>query len=202
MAEKREASAGMIERIQNKISAILTAGEEILAVASQNTVNSPVLQDCAVVTNRRFLIYRPKMFGRMDLQDVLWQDVNNVNVSTKMLGAIITVEGQRQNRDGSLVPVALQVDGLEKQQALELYGKAQEIEMQWREKNRVRRIEEERARAGGVYLGGGNSGVEAASASGSGSIEDRLQRLKELYGKGLISDAEYESRKAQIISEL
>ena len=34
------------------------------------------------------------------------------------------------------------------------------------------------------------------------SVEDRLGRLKNLLDAGLITDAEYETRKAQIVSEL
>jgi hypothetical protein len=57
-------------------------------------------------------------------------------------------------------------------------------------------MEEERARAGGVYLGGPHPPSAAAS------VEDRLRKLKSLHEQGLITDAEYESRKSQIISEL
>ncbi len=187
--------------LKSKVESILTKGERVAGVAMQNAINSPVKRDFALVTNRRFIIFRPKLFGRMDLVDFLWQDIDNVSVSTQVLGATLVVRVKGNTRD---MPDHMSIAGLEKDQALKLYAKAQELEEQWREKNRVRTMEEERARAGGVYLGGHDRGA-SPSGAGSGnnlSVEVRLTKLKALHAKDLITDAEYESRKAQIISEL
>lgn len=186
--------------IRARIAPILTAGEEILAIATQNAIHAPVKQDSAVVTTRRFLIYRPKLLGRMDLEDVLWQDVADVRLKTEILGASIVVEAKKRSPTGTVEERTLGVTGLQKRPALVLYARAQELEEQWREKNRVRQMEEERARAGGVYLGSGSQATPAAP--GSGTVEERLRTLKSLHEQRLISDAEYESRKSQIISEL
>lgn len=190
--------------LMSKIASILTKGERVAGVAMQNAINAPVKRDFALVTNRRFIIFRPKLFGRMNLVDFLWQDIDNVSVSTQVLGATLVVHGKRKTINGRYMPHNVSIGGLEKRQALRLYAKAQELEEQWREKNRVRTMEEERARAGGVYLGGHSMGASPSGAGGSTnlSVEDRLAKLKALHAKALITDAEYESRKAQIISEL
>jgi hypothetical protein len=192
------------DNVAAALSSVLTAGESIVAVAEQNVINSPFKKDTAVVTTRRFMIYRPKLFGRMELQDFIWQDVTDIQVGTSLLGAEITISAKRREPDGTVRAKNGKVDGLDKQAALRVYAAAQQFEEEWREKNRVRQMEEERARSGGVYLHG-PTGPHAGSGTGVSqvaSVEQRLLKLRELHEKHLITDAEYESRKTQIISEL
>lgn len=192
-------------KIASQVAGILTSGEQIVAVAPQNLVNSPFKKDSAIVTNRRFIIYRPKLFGRMDLADFLWQDVTDIQIRTRVLGAEIMVTAKRRESDGTVRSMTGTVDGLDKPSALRLYAAAQQFEQEWREKNRVRQMEEERARSGGVYLQGSGAAQLHPGTSGSSdpdSVDRRLAKLKELHEKGLITDAEYESRKTQIIAEL
>jgi hypothetical protein len=184
-------------RLDEEIGSILTSGETILAIATQNPINSPINRDSAVVTSRRFIIYRPRLLGRMDLEDVLWQDVTDVRLSSKMLGAILEVTARKRLPSGAVEAAEHRIEGLDRAAARKVYAVAQEMEEQWREKNRVRQMEEERARSGGVYLGGAH-----APSAPAASVEDRLRKLKSLHEQGLITDAEYESRKSQIISEL
>ena len=183
-------------RLDEEIGSILTSGETILAIATQNAINSPINRDSAVVTSRRFIIYRPRLLGRMQLDDMLWQDVGDVRLSTQILGATLAVTARNRLPNGQVEAVERTIDGLDRAAARKVYAVAQEMEEQWREKNRVRQMEEERARAGGVYLGGPHAPNAVAS------VEDRLRKLKSLHEQGLITDAEYESRKSQIISEL
>jgi len=192
-------------QLDEEIGSVLTSGEEILAVASQNAINSPIRRDAAIVTSRRFIIYRPKILGRMEMDDFLWQDITDLRISTKVLGAVIVVIARKKQPNGQLEPVTRTVEGLDKSAARRLYAAAQEIEEQWREKVRIRQMEEERARAGGVYFSGQNAPNLNPGQSGTSapaSVEDRLRKLKSLHGEGLITDAEYEARKSQIIAEL
>jgi hypothetical protein len=188
-------------RIEGDLKSILTEGEQIVAVAPQNTIHSPLKKDAAVVTTRRLILHRARLLGRLELEDFLWQDVTEVRVSLQMLGATISVTAKRVERDGQVQTRSATIEGLEKAAALRLYAEAQRFEEEWREKNRVRRMEEERARAGGVHLHGAAAGGVAVPGPPA-AIEGRLAKLKELRDKGLISDAEYESRKGQIIAEL
>jgi hypothetical protein len=185
--------------IQREVERVLTEGEKVLALAPQNLINSPFKKDSAIVTNRRFIIYRPKLLGRMDMEDFLWQDDTEVSISTKLLGATLDVRSRRRDPDGTLRSRMGHVEGLDNRAALRVYAEAQRLEQEWREKNRVRVMEEERARSGGITIQG--AGMAAAGSAGA-SVEDRLAKLKGLHEKGLISDAEYEARKSQIIGEL
>lgn len=73
----------------------------------------------------------------------------------------------------------------------------------WREKRRVRELEEMRARSGGIQLGTSSAGAGLSSATGG--AEDtvtRLEKAKAMLDKGLISDAEFEAIKARIVNTL
>lgn len=50
--------------------------------------------------------------------------------------------------------------------------------------------------------GGAPAAAAPAAAGGAPSIEARLERLAELKGKGLISDEEFQSRRAKILEEI
>jgi len=74
----------------------------------------------------------------------------------------------------------------------------------WREKRRVRELEELRARSGGIQFGAPGTGAGPASPPSGGQDDAvaRLERAKAMFDKGLISDAEYEALKARIVNTL
>ena len=85
--------------------------------------------------------------------------------------------------------------GLRKAPAQAVYRICQAQDQSWREKRRVRELEELRARSGGIQL-------PAAGAAGgeSSSTARRLQEARQMLDARLISDAEYEAIKAKIVS--
>ena len=94
----------------------------------------------------------------------------------------------------------LTLPGFRKEQAEKIYRFAQAQDQSWREKRRIRELEELRAKSGGVIIGNslgaqqtGNSSEDAAS---------KLEQAKQMLEKKLITDSEYESIKARIISGL
>jgi hypothetical protein len=92
--------------------------------------------------------------------------------------------------------------GLRKDQAQEVYRACQFQEQAWREKRRVRELEEMRARSGGVHLGGMPGSPGAGGEDAVRSPQARLQRAKDMLDQGLLNDAEYEQVKARILGEL
>jgi hypothetical protein len=91
------------------------------------------------------------------------------------------------------------IERLDKEQAKRAYALCQHHEQEWREKRRVREMEEARAKAGGLYI---NPPV-TPQPSGSPGVEDplaKLKKAKDLMDTGLISEAEYESLKARVLS--
>jgi hypothetical protein len=93
--------------------------------------------------------------------------------------------------------------GLRKDQAQAMYRICQQHDQVWREKRRIRELEELRAKSGGVQIGTGQSAYAAADASGTESEPARrLRQAREMLDAKLISDSEFESIKAKIVSGL
>jgi len=134
-----------------------------------------------------------------------WQDLRDARLEVGAFGADLVVTGAR----GGDLAVAdqgswtLTVLGLRKEQATAVYRICQTQEQGWREKRRIRDLEELRAKSGGVTIGGTSpvaGGLKAEPQDGSPAA--RLQRVKEMLAEGLITDSEFESIKAKIVSGL
>ena len=95
------------------------------------------------------------------------------------------------------------IDGLRKSEAQEVYRVCQARAQSWREKRRIRELEELRAKAGGIQVGAlGGAFGGAAVGGGDHSPTSRLARAKEMLEGGLLNDAEFEQVKAKILAEL
>ncbi len=82
-----------------------------------------------------------------------------------------------------------------------MYRICQQHDQVWREKRRVRDLEELRAKSGGVQIGAqGAFGGDAAG--GESDPARRLRQAREMLDAKLISDSEFESIKAKIVSGL
>src|SRR5207237_5504572 len=91
----------------------------------------------------------------------------------------------------------VEFQGLLKEQAQAVYRICQAQDQAWREKRRVRELEELRARSGGIQV------LSAAAAPAAGAEGDAVRRLrdaKQLLDAQLITDAEYDAIKAKIVS--
>ena len=104
----------------------------------------------------------------------------------------------------------MRVSGLRIEPAQALYRECQAREQAWREKRRVRTIEEMRAAAGGVQIATGvypqgEPQMVTAQVRPSDPGEDpaaRLAKAKAMLDQGLLSDAEYEAVKAKVLGAL
>jgi hypothetical protein len=177
--------------------AILTPNEEIVYIALQNPTALTVKKDVVVVTSNRIILYRPGVLGRISFVDFQWRDVVSVTMNQGMLSTEITV----QNLSGQ----TQRVGNLEKEQAKRLYGIAQQFEQEWRERRRVREMEEARARSGGVFLGSmpfsAGPGVPATSEPAEDPVQ-RMAKAKAMWDQGLITETEYQALKAKILSTI
>lgn len=177
-----------IQQIYSKVSNILTSQESIKYIAVQTPLAN-LFPDAAVLTNRRFILFRPKLFGRVDFSDYIWRDLSDVQLKEEILSSTLlfkTVKGE-----------TLRLAWIPKEQARKVYAFAQEMEERVREERRVREMEEKRAAAGGVVIHSGNSG--------SSEKEDpvqKLKQLKEMLDAGLITSGEYESKRQSILSKM
>jgi hypothetical protein len=200
-----EDDSRLSEAVQH-LTALLVPGESLVAYAVQRRFFALTHRRVLVAaTTGRLIRIERGLLGGYSPVDMRWQDIENAHLRVGIFGADLTITS-RGHQDlassGQAVGVITAL-GLRKQQAEQVYRAAQAQEQSWREKRRVRDLDELRAKSGGIQLGamGGGGG-----GAGSGDVTDdpmvRLQRAKEMLAGGLITDSEYESIKAKIVDRM
>lgn len=189
------------------LRAMLIAGEDIEAMAVQRRLFALTHRRRAVAaTSGRVIVVQRNLFGGYTPVDFRWQDLRESEVKVGVFSATLTLSAYRSNdlatNEGP--PSRLEIKGLRKDEAQEVYRVCQARAQAWREKRRIRELEEMRAKAGGIQLGA--MGAPASAAPGGNGVDNspmaRLQRAKEMRADGLLNDAEFEQVKAKILSEL
>jgi hypothetical protein len=188
------------------IRSLLIPGERLESHATQRRLFALTHRRLVVgATSGRLIAVQRGLVSGFTVQDVRWQDLRDAQLQVGIFGATLTVSADQGNdlAGAEGTPRALSFAGLRKNQAHEVYRACQFQEQAWREKRRVRELEEMRAKSGGVHLGGGVGGLPASGGDdASRSPQARLQRAKEMLDQGLLTDAEYEQVKARILGEL
>jgi PH (Pleckstrin Homology) domain-containing protein len=191
---------------------LLTAGETLEAFAVQHRLFALThRRACIAATSGRFISLQRRLLGGYESSDIRWQDLKETRISAGILSAELTLVAQSSSdlNIGAEVNRVWSFAGLRKDQAQAMYRICQQHDQVWREKRRVRELEELRAKSGGVQIGnqGGGYGGDAAAAGGAGAAGEseparRLRQAREMLDARLISDAEFESIKAKIVSGL
>jgi hypothetical protein len=191
-----------LEQALGDLRSVLIAGESIDAWAVQRRMfalgHRRVL--VAATSGRLIIISRP-LLGGFGLVTVRWQDLEEVTLRVGVIGADLGIRAGKATDLASLGSQGaqrLELKGLRKIQAQAVYRICQAQDQAWREKRRVRELEELRARSGGIQVMGSPLGGTAAAA-GDDAVR-RLQEAKRLLDAKLITDAEYEAIKARIVS--
>lgn len=198
---------GEEERVRaalEQLQGLLVPGETLQAYAVERRLFALTHRRTLVAaTTGRLIAVSRHLISGFRIQDVRWQDLKDARLEVGILGADLFVSSV----GGADLAIAgenaksLTFRGLRKAQAQSVYRACQAQEQAWREKRRIRELEELRAKSGGIHLGGAAGGGFGAVAEGDDPVE-RLKRAKEMLQSGLITDAEYESIKAKIVSNL
>jgi hypothetical protein len=196
---------GQICRAVDQLASLLVPGEKLETYTVQRRLFALTHRRSLVAaTTGRFIAMARGIFGGFTPQDVRWQDLKEVSIRVGIFGADLTITayGSPDLAMAGQTKV-LKFVGLRKAGAEAVYRICQAQDQAWREKRRVRELEELRAKSGGLNLSSSPSGN---MTTGTNSIPEdpatRLQQAKEMLEKGLISDSEYESLKARIVSSL
>jgi hypothetical protein len=150
-------------------------------------------------TSGRLVVLKRRLLGGFDLISVRWQDLEEVTLRVGMIAAELAIRAGKATDLASLGASGSQqvvFSGLRNEQAQSVYRVCQAQDQAWREKRRVRELEELRARSGGIQVMSGS----APSAAAENDAVRRLQEAKQLLDAKLITDAEYEAIKAKIVS--
>ena len=194
---------GSVASAVARLRALLVPQENLEAVAAQRRLFALTHRRIVVgATSGRLMVLKRGLFGGFQVTDIRWQDLKEAQLRVGIIGATLRVSAL-SNSDlavsGQLAGTT-EITGLRKDEAQRLYTICQAHEQAWREKRRVRELEELRAKSGGITLGSGMQG--GGMGESSESAVARLERAKEMRDRGLISDSEYEAIKAKLVSSL
>jgi hypothetical protein len=159
---------------------LLTAGETLEAWAAQRRIYALTHRRiCIAASSGRFIALTRRMIGGYESADIRWQDLREVRISAGILAADLTVVAQSSSDLAS----------------------GEQHDQVWREKRRVRELEELSAKSGRMQF----SGVVPNPVVDTGAESEparRLRQAKEMLEAKLITDSEFESIKAKIVSGL
>ena len=185
------------------LRSVLIAGETIEAWAVQRRMFALNHRRVMVAaTSGRLVIISRPLLGGFELVSVRWQDLEEVTLRVGVFAADLGVRAGRATDLASLGAQGAQrveLKGLRKAQAQSVYRICQAQDQAWREKRRVRELEELRARSGGIQVTAGSPLSGGSAADGDDAVR-RLQEAKRLLDARLITDSEYEAIKAKIVS--
>src|SRR6202161_1115260 len=143
------------------LQGLLTSGETLEAWAAQQRLYALThRREVIAATSGRFISLRRRLFGGYDSADIRWQDLKETRISAGIIAADLTLVAQSSSdlNIGAGVQRILSFEGLNKDQAQAMYRICQLHDQIWREKRRVRELEELRAKSGGVQISGASAG--------------------------------------------
>ncbi|MEP7347191.1 MAG: PH domain-containing protein, partial [Gemmatimonadaceae bacterium] len=183
-----------------QLRALLVPGETLEAYAIQRRIFALTHRRrlVAATSGRLIFITRDVIRGYQPI-DVRWQDIEDARLQVGVFGASLRIKSLNKEdlASSAMLGTGLSITGLLPEQAERVYRVCQAQSQAWREKRRIRDLDELRARAGGVQVGT-IGGLPLGGASGTESNDPgaRLKRAREMRDGGLITDVEYESIKA------
>ena len=190
-----------VEKPLADLRSVLIPAETLEAWAIQRRVFALAHRRLLIAaTSGRLVVLVRRLLGGFDVSTIRWQDLEEVTLRVGIIGADLTLRAGKATDLASLGTQdsqRVEFQGLRKEQAQAVYRICQAQDQAWREKRRVRELEELRARSGGIQL---MSGPAPATGSADRDAVRRLQEAKQLLDARLITDAEYEAIKAKIVS--
>ena len=184
----------VIEKVLPKVQEYCTSNEEIQYIAVQKkTIGVNFSPDCIALTNKRVILIRPKQFGlSLDFKDFSWMNIADIHMKEGVFTATITIKTTTGKTDS--------MEDIPKAQARRLYRFGQEMEETKKEERRQRDLEDKRAMAGGgIVINTPSSQPQAVAAE---DPMEKLTKLKSMLDMGILTQAEFDAKKADILSKM
>ncbi|QPH41600.1 PH domain-containing protein [Pedobacter endophyticus] len=197
-----------VEKVIGKLNDLLTTGEEILYLAVQKKPAVNLLPDSIAISNKRIFYCEPGNLGlTMNFKDISWKSIKEVSFKEEFFGSkFICVPQHGENIVTEFIP---------KVQARKLHQAANQQLEEYKELLRQQKLEENRA--GSINLTpqpfpdvkpfeeiAAPEPIQIAEVVEEQEDETtlKLRKLKTLYDKHLITQQEYETKKAAILDSL
>jgi hypothetical protein len=183
------------------LNSVLVKGETVEAWTIQRRLFALTHRRILIAaTSGRFIKIKRGLIGGFEMTDFRWQDLGDARIKVGIFGADIFVKiystsdlAISENTSQELILTGFRKEGTE-----QIYRLAQGHDQSWREKRRIRELEELRAKSGGITIG--NSPGNQTAVNTSEDAVSKLQQAKQMLDNKLITDSEYESIKARLIS--
>lgn len=195
-----------VEKVIGKLNDLLTTGEEILYLAVQKKPAVNLLPDSIAISNKRIFYCEPGNLGlTMNFKDISWKSIKEVSFKEELFGSkFICVPQYGENIVTEFIP---------KVQARKLHQAANQQLEEYKELLHQQKIEENRATAASINPSPQpfaelpvEQPMEPEPIQIAEVIEEpedettlKLRKLKTLYDKHLITQEEYEAKKANIL---
>ena len=197
-----------VEKVLGKLNDMLTSNEELIYMAVQKKPAVNLLPDCIAVSNKRIFYCEPGNFGiTMNFKDISWKSVKEVSFKEEIFGSkFICVPLHGENIITEYIP---------KVQARKLYQAAYEQLEAFKEQLRQAELEDRRSSTSPVTVNTvpaeplADEEPKPFFSHPPAPVEEpedettlKLRKLKSLYDKHLITQEEYEAKKADILDSL
>ena len=192
-----------VEKALEYLHSVLVKGETLEAWTVQRRLFALANRRILIAaTSGRFIKIKRGILGGFEMTDFRWQDLGDARIKVGIFGADIFMKifssadlAISENSSQDLI-----LKGFRKEGTQQIYRLAQAQDQSWREKRRIRELEELRAKSGGITLGNNLATQQAGNTSED--VVSKLQQAKQMLDNKLITDSEYESIKARLISGL
>jgi hypothetical protein len=190
-----------VQKALDHLNSVLVKGETLEAWTIQRRLFALTHRRILIAaTSGRFIKIKRGLIGGFEMTDFRWQDLGDAKIKVGIFGADIFVKifsssdlAISENTAQELILTGFRKEGTE-----QIYRLAQGHDQSWREKRRIRELEELRAKSGGITIG--NSPGNQPAGNTSDDAVSKLQQAKQMLDNKLITDSEYESIKARLIS--
>ena len=197
-----------VEKVVGKLNDMLSSNEELIYIAVQKKPAVNLLPDCIAVSNKRIFYCEPGNFGiTMNFKDISWKSIKEVSFKEELFGSkFICVPQHGENIVTEFIP---------KVQARKLYQVASEQLENFKEQNEKKDADEKKAPTLNAVFEDAVEIEEAVIvqpvvetpapapyvpvAEEEDETTLKLRKLKTLYDKQLITQEEYEAKKASIL---
>jgi len=203
-----------VEKVIGKLNDLLTTGEELLYLAVQKKPAVNLMPDSIAISNKRIFYCEPGNLGlTMNFKDISWKNIKEVSFKEDFFTSkFICVPQSGENIVTEYIPKA---------QARKLHQAANQQLEEYKEILRQQKLEENRATASPINLNARPLAeipayepapepepvqplIQLAEVVEEPEDETtlKLRKLKTLYDKHLITQEEYEAKKADILDSL
>jgi hypothetical protein len=202
-----ERAAGALAKLDNT----LMDGEVIWQRGLQHRIFALFSRRTLVaITDNRIITVERGLFGGFIMWDIQWKDLRDAQLSQNVLPDLCGSNLKFYFVDKNVAGM-VEVNGIGDEHASAIYSAAQSQEQAWEEKRRIRAMETDRAKSGGVFIQNSPNGAQQPTTSSllsdtSPTAPNRfiaeIRQAKALLDAGAISDVEFQTMKAKILAAM